>query len=45
MKLSGWWVGILAIIFGILVIVFPDLLKWLVGIFLIVAGALAVLRR
>ncbi len=45
MKLSGWLVGILAIIFGILVIVFPDLLKWLVGIFLIVAGALAVLRR
>lgn len=32
--------GIVTIIFGLLIIVFPTLLQWIVGIFLIVQGAL-----
>jgi len=32
--------AILTIIFGVLVIVFPDLLAWIVGIFLIIQGIL-----
>ncbi|MCS7131543.1 MAG: hypothetical protein NZ934_02310, partial [Hadesarchaea archaeon] len=30
----------ICIIFGLLVIVFPDLLRWIVGLFLIIQGAL-----
>jgi uncharacterized membrane protein HdeD (DUF308 family) len=45
MKISGLWMGIIAIIIGILVLAFPDLLRWVVGIGLIVIGVLAILRR
>jgi len=36
--ITGMAAAILMIIFGILVIVFPDLVAWLVGIYLIVVG-------
>ncbi|MEA3442020.1 MAG: DUF3096 domain-containing protein [Chloroflexota bacterium] len=45
MKIEGLWVGIIIIIFGILVLVLPGLLRWIVGIALIVIGVLATLRR
>ena len=45
MKISGLWVGIIAIVIGVLVLVFPDLLRWILGIGLIVVGVLAILRR
>jgi uncharacterized membrane protein HdeD (DUF308 family) len=32
--------AIICIVFGILVIVFPDLLQWIVGLFLIIQGVL-----
>ncbi len=32
--------AIIAIIFGLLVIIFPDLLAWIVGIYLIIQGIL-----
>jgi uncharacterized membrane protein HdeD (DUF308 family) len=32
--------AIICIIFGVLVIVFPDLLEWIVGLFLIIQGVL-----
>ena len=44
-KVSGLMVGIIAIIVGILVLGFPDLLRWIVGIGFIMVGILAVLRR
>jgi hypothetical protein len=44
-KVVGLWTGITAIVVGILVLVFPDLLRWILGIGLIVVGLLAVLRR
>ncbi len=45
MKISGTTMGILFIIFGVLVLVFPNLLQWLVGIFFIAAGILTLIRR
>jgi membrane protein implicated in regulation of membrane protease activity len=45
MKITSLWMGIIAIIVGILVLALPGLLKWIVGIGLIVGGVLAVLRR
>lgn len=45
MRMTGLWVGIIAIVFGILVLALPDLLRWLVGIALIVVGILAILGR
>jgi len=45
MKIEGLWVGIIIIIFGILVLALPGLLRWIVGIALIVIGVLAALRR
>jgi uncharacterized membrane protein HdeD (DUF308 family) len=30
----------ICIIFGLLVIIFPDLLRWIVGLFLLIQGAL-----
>jgi hypothetical protein len=45
MKVSGLAMGIVAIVVGILVLGFPDLLRWIVGIGLIVVGLLAILRK
>jgi hypothetical protein len=44
-KVSGLTVGIVAIVVGILVLAFPNLLQWIVGIGLIVVGILAILRK
>jgi uncharacterized membrane protein HdeD (DUF308 family) len=45
LKVSSLTVGIVAIVVGILVLVFPSLLQWIVGIGLIVVGILAILRK
>ena len=45
MRTTGLLVGVLAITFGILVIVLPELLRWLVGVFLIIGGVIALIRR
>lgn len=45
MKISGLAAGLVAIVVGILVLGFPDLLRWIVGIGLIVVGLLAILRK
>jgi len=42
MRIGGVWMGVIAIVFGILVLALPELLRWLVGICLIVIGVLAV---
>ena len=44
-KMEGMTLGILAIAFGILILLYPAMLHWLVGIYLIVAGALAISGR
>lgn len=45
MKISGVAVGIIAIVLGVLVLVFKDILQLLVGISLIVFGLIAIVRR
>jgi hypothetical protein len=37
--------GIVAIVVGILVLAVPELLRWILGIGLIVVGLLAILRK
>jgi uncharacterized membrane protein HdeD (DUF308 family) len=43
MKIGGLWTGIIAIIIGILVLAQPGLLRWIVGIGLIVVGIVGIL--
>ncbi|HXY73975.1 MAG TPA: hypothetical protein VEH58_01500 [Dehalococcoidales bacterium] len=43
MKIQGLWMGILAIVVGILVLVWPDLIRWFVGVGLIVLGVVAII--
>jgi len=38
-------IGILAIVAGLLVLIWPDLVRWVIGIFLIVWGVLAVIGK
>ncbi len=45
MKIPVLWLGIIAIVFGIVILVFPHLLECLVGIGLIVIGIIAILRK
>jgi hypothetical protein len=44
-KVSGSVMGIVAIVVGILVLAVPELLRWILGIGLIVVGLLAILRK
>ncbi len=41
--LTGTLAAVLMIIFGILVIIFPDLIAWIVGLYLIVVGIVSLL--
>ena len=45
MKISGLLMGIIAIIIGILILVVPGAMQWILGIGLIVVGILAILRK
>jgi len=45
LRIRGLWTGVIAIVVGILVLAFPELLRWIVGVGLIVVGILAILRR
>ena len=44
-KITGLWMGIIAVVVGILILAFPELIRWILGIALIVMGILAILRR
>jgi uncharacterized membrane protein HdeD (DUF308 family) len=43
--ISGVTMGILAIVAGILILVWPGIAMWILGIFLIVWGVLALINR
>jgi len=45
MLIKGMVMGIIAIIVGILVLVWPDLIRWFIGIGLIVVGVMALIRK
>ena len=42
---SGVIMGIVAIVAGLLVLIWPDLVRWIIGIFLIVWGVLTLINR
>ena len=44
-SVSGVALGILAIVAGLLVLIWPELVRWIIGIFLIVWGILAVMNK
>ncbi len=39
------WMAVIAIVLGVLVLVLPDLIRWFVGVGLIVMGIVALARR
>lgn len=45
MRISSTWLGVVALVFGILILAFPSLLNWLAGICFIVIGVLVILRK
>ncbi|MFC1912747.1 DUF3096 domain-containing protein [Chloroflexota bacterium] len=44
-KQIGLWIAVLWVVAGILVIVFPNILSWLLGVALILVGVLTFLRK
>jgi len=42
---SGVVMGIIAIVAGVLILIWPELVRWIIGIFLIVWGVLAIINR
>ncbi len=45
MKINNMWMGIIAIVLGILVLALPDIIRITVGVGLIVLGILALVRK
>jgi uncharacterized membrane protein HdeD (DUF308 family) len=43
LRITGLWMGIVAITVGILIIALPGLLRWILGIALILMGVMAVI--
>lgn len=43
--LSKVTIGIIGIVAGILILVFPDLVRWIIGIFLIVWGIVTLVGK
>ena len=39
----GLWMGIASLIFGVIVMIFPKILNYLVGIYLIIIGIMALI--
>jgi uncharacterized membrane protein HdeD (DUF308 family) len=42
---GGVVIGIIAIVAGLLVLIWPELVRWIIGIFLIVWGVLAIVNK
>jgi len=45
LRITGLWMGVIAVVIGILILAVPDLLRWILGIGFIVVGILAILRK
>jgi uncharacterized membrane protein HdeD (DUF308 family) len=43
--ISGTTMGVLAIVAGILILIWPSFVQWILGIFLIVWGVLALINK
>ncbi len=44
MEVSGLMMGIITVAFGVIIMVFPKIINYLIGIYLIIVGALAILQ-
>ena len=42
-KIAGLGMGVIAVVVGILIIAFPDFIRWVLGIALIVLGVVAII--
>ncbi len=42
-RIAGLWMGAVAVFVGILIIAFPDLIRWIVGLAFIVMGVMAII--
>jgi len=45
LRITGLWMGIIAIVIGILILAVPVAIQWILGIGFIVVGILAILRK
>ena len=45
MKITDKWIAVITIILGILVLALPELIRWCVGVGLIVLGIMALVRK
>lgn len=43
LQISGLWIGILSVIFGIIILLIPRVLNYLIAIYLIIVGILAII--
>jgi len=41
-EVLGLWMGIASLVFGVVVMIFPKILNYLVGIYLIIIGIMAI---
>ncbi len=44
LQVNDLTIGIITVIFGIIVMIFPKILNYLIGIYLIIIGGLAILQ-
>ncbi len=44
LEVSGLMMGILTVAFGVVIMIFPKIINYLIGIYLIIVGALAILQ-
>jgi uncharacterized membrane protein HdeD (DUF308 family) len=42
MEISGLAIGIITVVFGVIIMIFPKILNYLIGIYLIIIGAIAI---
>ncbi len=44
-EVSGLMMGIITVAFGVVIMIFPKIINYLIGIYLIIVGALAILQN
>ncbi len=42
MEISGLMMGVITVAFGVIIMIFPKIINYLIGIYLIIVGALAI---
>lgn len=42
MEISGLMMGVITVAFGVIIMIFPKIINYLIGIYLIIVGALSI---